>query len=80
MTVTITERINSRMRLRSDLPEPDERRQIREAAGLSQQEIADALGVSRSAIAQWEQGVRYPRERYRAAYAEALDAMKKAGA
>ncbi|MGW0612043.1 helix-turn-helix transcriptional regulator [Streptomyces sp. NPDC002788] len=78
MTATITARINSRMRLRHDLPEPEQRRSIREAAGLSQQDIADIVGVSRQAITAWEAGDRYPRKAQLARYVEALTALKAA--
>ncbi|MGV9707450.1 helix-turn-helix transcriptional regulator [Streptomyces sp. NPDC003483] len=44
-----------------DLPSPDERRDLREAAGLSQQELADAVGVSRPTVGHWEAGIRTPR-------------------
>lgn len=78
MTATITARINSRMRLRNDLPEPEQRRSIREAAGLTQQDIADVVGVSRQAITAWEAGDRYPRKAQLARYVEALTALKAA--
>lgn len=41
----------------SRLPEPAERKRIREAAGLSLQRMADALGVTASAVSYWENGV-----------------------
>ncbi|MGW2582640.1 helix-turn-helix transcriptional regulator [Streptomyces virginiae] len=78
MTATITARINSRMRLRSDLPGPEQRRTIREAAGLSQQDLADIVGVSRQAVTAWEAGDRYPRKAQLARYVEALTALKVA--
>lgn len=78
MTATITERIGIRMRLRRDLPEPAERRKIRETAGLSQQELAAAMGVSRQAVTFWERGERTPRGQYLDRYVEALRALKDA--
>lgn len=80
MTATVTARINSRMRLRSELPTPERRRSIREAVGISQQELADIVGVSRQAITTWEAGNRYPRKEQLARYIEALTALKAAAA
>ena len=34
--------------------------QLRKAKGLSQEELADSLGVSRQAISRWEQGNTFP--------------------
>ncbi|MGW3910569.1 helix-turn-helix transcriptional regulator [Streptomyces sp. NPDC005070] len=87
MTATVTARINSRMRVRSELsrlrgelPDPEQRRNIRETVGLSQQDIADIVGVSRQAITAWEAGDRYPRKEQLARYVEALTALKAAAA
>ena len=38
----------------------DKLKQIRKARGLSQQALADAIHISRSAIAKWENGLGYP--------------------
>jgi DNA-binding transcriptional regulator YiaG len=45
-----------RVRSRRQLPPPAERRRIRETAGVSQRELALALGVSWTAVQRWEQG------------------------
>jgi transcriptional regulator with XRE-family HTH domain len=45
---------------RRRLPEPRFRRMLRESAGVSQGDIAKALGVSRSAVSRWESGQRDP--------------------
>jgi len=37
---------------------PDELRDLRAAAGLTQQALADRLGVKRLTVSQWEQGRR----------------------
>lgn len=45
-----------RSRLRRGLPEARVRRMIREAAGLSQDDVARALGVARPTVTRWEGG------------------------
>jgi transcriptional regulator with XRE-family HTH domain len=51
------------------------RRALRVDAGISAAELAQDLGVSRQAVAQWERGERTPRGKYLEAYVEALDAL-----
>lgn len=41
------------------LPSPDDRRRIRERAGLTQQELADELFVSRWTVTRWEKPAGY---------------------
>ncbi|WP_394427236.1 helix-turn-helix domain-containing protein [Streptomyces sp. SGAir0957] len=54
------------------LPPPHVRGQLRRAAGLTQQEVAEALGVKRLAVTRWELGETYPRRPHRAAYLHLL--------
>ncbi|MFD7667488.1 telomere-associated protein Tap [Streptomyces sp. NPDC059788] len=58
-----------------ELPAPAERRRLREAAGLSQTQIATALRTRRETIASWESGQREPRPPQRAAYARLLEKL-----
>ena len=67
-----------RVRERRQLPLKEERRQIREAAGVSQRELARALGVSWTAIQRWEDGAR-PRQHV-AEYQRALEELSKLAA
>jgi transcriptional regulator with XRE-family HTH domain len=46
--------------------------QIRQAAGLSQAEVARLAGVTPAAVNRWERGVRTPREREAIGYGRAL--------
>lgn len=76
MAVTVTEEIRSRLRIRSELPPPGERAELRQKGGLTQQELARIVGVSRAAVAQWESGARRPRGAFLDRYAEALRALR----
>lgn len=56
----------------SDLPPPAERVRLRKAAGVTQAQVATALGVGRGAVADWERKEEGPRPPRRAAYAQLL--------
>ncbi|MFG2097303.1 telomere-associated protein Tap [Streptomyces sp. NPDC048612] len=58
-----------------DLPPPVERKRLREVAGLSQAQIATALGARREAVGNWEAGRTEPRPPKRAAYARLLEGL-----
>ncbi|NEB03723.1 helix-turn-helix transcriptional regulator [Streptomyces sp. SID13726] len=58
-----------------DLPSPVERRRLREAAGLTQGDVAGALGTRRETVASWEGGKNEPRPPQRAAYARLLEGL-----
>lgn len=79
MPASVADQIRSQMRVHLDLPGPDERRRLRLASGLSQQKLADIIGVSRQTICQYESGARMtPRGSLLARYVEALRAMREA--
>lgn len=59
------------------LPDPTIRRALRERAGLSQQEVAAAVGVSRESVTKYEHGERTPTGPRRIAYAQALREMAR---
>jgi len=46
--------------------------EVRQAAGLSQADVAKVLGVTTSAVCRWERGQRTPRADVAAAYARLL--------
>ncbi|MFG2757081.1 telomere-associated protein Tap [Streptomyces wuyuanensis] len=60
---------------RESLPSPAERKRLREAAGLSQEQVARALQVRREAVSGWEAGRTEPRPPKRAAYARLLEGL-----
>lgn len=57
------------------LPQPAERERLRKAAGMSQQQVADALEVRRATVVSWENGRTEPRPPQREAYARLLDKL-----
>jgi transcriptional regulator with XRE-family HTH domain len=59
-------------RLRRALPNPARRRLIRESHGLSQEVVAQAVGVTRATLCRWELGLREPRDRNLVRYSEVL--------
>ncbi|MEU1128071.1 helix-turn-helix transcriptional regulator, partial [Streptomyces sp. NPDC005899] len=54
------------------LPSPKERRRLREARALSQDQVAAALGVTTATVRAWEKGRTSPRGRRRVAYARLI--------
>lgn len=78
MAATVAEQIRSRLRVRHDLPSPDERRALREKAGLSQQELANVIGATRQAVSHYENGLRTPRGTLLDRYVEAIRALREA--
>jgi DNA-binding transcriptional regulator YiaG len=71
---TLTERIQARR----ELPAPSVCRALRKAAGVSLDDVANVVGVSRQAVAYWETGARTPRGANLTAYLEVLQAFKRA--
>ncbi|MGW1614141.1 helix-turn-helix domain-containing protein [Streptomyces sp. NPDC002285] len=59
----------------SPLPPPKERRRLREAASLTQAQVAERVGVSRETVRAWENGRTTPRGLRREAYAHLLGSL-----
>ncbi|MEV6439833.1 helix-turn-helix transcriptional regulator [Streptomyces anulatus] len=57
------------------LPPPRVRAQLRLAAGLTQQDVADAVGVKRVAVTRWELGQTNPRRPHRENYLRLLKGL-----
>jgi DNA-binding transcriptional regulator YiaG len=67
----------TRARERRRPPPPAARRMIRERAGLTQGDIAGALGVTREAVSHWKRGARAPRPAVAGAYVAVLDRLAR---
>lgn len=59
------------------LPPPAMRKALREAAGLTQEDLARALGVRRESVSRYEHSRRRPRGRLLIAYAELLEDLRR---
>ncbi|MFF9338738.1 helix-turn-helix domain-containing protein [Streptomyces sp. NPDC014773] len=57
------------------LPTPKERRRLREALSLSEEQVAEAMGVTKATVKAWETGRSAPRGRKREAYAKLLGGL-----
>ena len=58
------------------LPSPDMRRALRREAQLRLEDVAAAIGVTRSAVSRWETGKRTPMGRNRTAYSQFLNELE----
>lgn len=74
-TIDILARGRARRRLRST---PSYARLVRQRAGLTQTELAQVLGVDRSAVSRWESGRRLPRPEVLQRYADVLARIEAA--
>ncbi|WP_294981171.1 helix-turn-helix transcriptional regulator [uncultured Microbacterium sp.] len=66
------------VRARGALPTPALRRAIREAAGVSQGQIAREVGVHRMTVCRWESGTSTPAGEHLHAYAAILRDLQEA--
>ncbi|MEU5766028.1 helix-turn-helix domain-containing protein [Streptomyces asoensis] len=57
------------------LPSPERRRHLREAASLTQAQVARRIGVTRGTVRAWESGRTTPRGPWREAYADLLTSL-----
>ncbi|TXS20676.1 helix-turn-helix domain-containing protein, partial [Streptomyces sp. ms191] len=62
----------------ASLPSPKERRRLREARALSEDQVAEAVGVTRATVRSWETGRTDPRGRKLEAYVKLLGALDEA--
>ncbi len=80
MTVTSAQPTGllEQVRAAQRLPAPAVARAIRQAAGVTQQQVADELGVNRVTVARYELGERSPRSELRLRYVELLETLREA--
>ncbi|MFJ6614818.1 helix-turn-helix domain-containing protein [Streptomyces sp. NPDC091289] len=75
MSENSVEALLEEARLTAALPPPAERQRLREAAGLSRAQVASAVGVGRSTVANWETGVSDPQPPARLPYLRLLKGL-----
>ena len=76
--MSAVEQLIAEAQRRKALPPAPLRRMLREGAGLTQHEVAVALGVGRPAVTRYEAGAREPRGEVRLEYIELLERLAKA--
>ncbi len=64
--------IRAKIRTLKALPEPAERRRLRAAAGLSLQDVATAVEVTRATVHRWENGLLVPSQAHISTYLAVL--------
>ncbi|MFE6225941.1 helix-turn-helix domain-containing protein [Streptomyces sp. NPDC057854] len=69
----------SRRHRTGDLPEPEERRRLRERWGLTTRQVATAFGVTPATVRSWERGRSAPRGSRREAYRRFLAGLAQYG-
>ncbi|MEU4684925.1 telomere-associated protein Tap [Streptomyces xinghaiensis] len=69
------EAVDALVERRSTLPPPAERERLRKAHGLTREQVAEALGVRRTTVVNWEAGRTEPRPPQRQAYIRLLDRL-----
>lgn len=80
MSPSVADAVRAQLSGRPRLPAPEERRRLRISAGMSQQTLAELVGVTPQAVSMWEHGKCTPRAAMLGRYAEALQALQEAAA
>jgi len=75
-TNTLDEALGRANRRRS-FPKPIERRSLRLRAGLTQTDVANAIGSSAATVSRYETGTREPNAKTRERYGKVLDRLAK---
>lgn len=75
--IPVFEKVDALLARSSALPPPHVRRRLRQADGLTQDEVARVCGVKRLAVIRWEQGRTEPRRPHRDAYVYLLQALAR---
>jgi transcriptional regulator with XRE-family HTH domain len=74
--MAILDAVDVKLAARRDLPPPRLRRILREDLGLSQEDVARAVGVHRESVSRWERGLCYPRGDHLIRYVEILNRLR----
>ena len=77
MVTNNVNKLREKIRRLKGLPEPIERRRLRIMAGLTLQDVADSVGVTRSAISRWELGSRSPHQSHLGPYVAVLTVISE---
>lgn len=73
----VVDRLVAEGKVRASLPPPPERALLRMKHGLLPGEVAEACGVTRTAVVRWERGDREPRGHARTIYAAILRRLEQ---
>ena len=71
----VTSNVFEKLRRKRDFPPPAVRRDLRERAGLTQEDVAGEIRVDRASVARYELGAREPRGETLRRYARLLDKL-----
>jgi transcriptional regulator with XRE-family HTH domain len=72
-----THRLEALIEARRQLPPPSVRRALRLEAGLALADVAEAVGCTRQAVANWESGTSQPRGRNVTSYVAVLSMLRR---
>lgn len=72
------EQLKAKVSARRRLPAPPLRKLIRMSSGATQQDVAEAVGVSRAEVSRYERGDRSPRGERLVRYVDVLDVLRAA--
>lgn len=76
----LSDKLMEKLRSRRNLPSPELCRTLRVAAGASQADLAEILGVHRETVSRWERGERRPSGEHLLRYLEVLEELRRVGA
>ena len=82
-TIALDQKVQAARRAtqaRRMLPPPAQRREIRREAGLSQEDLAFALGVNGTTLCRWESGERQPSDEHVVGYQQVLAHLSETAA
>jgi transcriptional regulator with XRE-family HTH domain len=69
--------LRERLQARRELPPPDVLRDLRVKAGVSLEQVGEAVGVTGAAVFHWERGRSRPRAEHLAAYLQVIQLLRE---